>query len=389
MREFLSKASEVDRRQFLQYAAKSMLGVSMIPAFGKILNAAPSKSGGGKAKNIIYLFMNGAMSHIDTFDLKPGHKNQGSTKAIKSSVPGMKASQYLPKIAKQYDKLAIINSMMTQTADHGGAEYMMRTSYKKIATTRHPSIGPWIQKHKGRRNKTLPDTVLIGPSTQHPYAGFFDPTFSPLPIGDANRGLENTKAPSYLTGNSFEKRIDLINKFDNKFRTKYPSKKVEAYTDFYKQAVTLLSSDELKAFDLNEEKKEDRDRYGRSAFGQGCLLARRMIENKVRCVEVSLGGWDNHRSIFDDRFLPKTTATLDQGYSALIEDLSTRGLLDDTIVVLASEFGRSPVINQNAGRDHHPTAYSAVLAGGGVKGGQVIGASDKTGAYPTESPQTP
>ena len=380
MREFLSKVNEVDRRQFLGYAAKSMLGVSMLPAMGTVLNAAPTGKG-GKAKNLIYLFMNGAMSHLDTFDLKPGHKNQGETTGINTNVAGMKASEFLPSLSKQYDKLAVINSMYTQTADHGGAEYMMRTSYKQIATTRHPSMGPWIQKHKGRRNKTLPDTVLLSPKSQHPYAGFFDPTYSPLPIGDPNRGLENTKAPSYLSGDSFEKRIDLINKFDSKFRNKYKSKKVAAYTDFYSQAVTLLSSDEVKAFDLNQEKKEERDRYGRNSFGQGCLLARRLIENNVRCVEVSYGSWDMHRSIYDTRFLPAKTKVLDQGLTALLEDLSAKGLLDDTLVVLASEFGRTPVINANAGRDHHPTAYSALLAGGGIKGGRFYGKSDAGGVH--------
>ncbi|VAX42508.1 hypothetical protein-putative related to sulfatases [hydrothermal vent metagenome] len=386
MKELLANVPEVDRRRFLEYAAKSMLGVSIIPTLGTVLNAAPSKkkstkNGGGKAKNIIYLFMAGAMSHIDTFDLKPGHKNQGETSPIQSNVTGMKASKFLPNLAKQYDKMAIINSMYTQTADHVGAEYMMRTSYKKIATTRHPSIGPWIQKFQGRRNETLPDTVLISPKAQHPSAGFFDPTYSPLPIGNPNTGLQNTKAPSYLTDSSFEKRIELINKFDKGFRNKYKMKEVQAYTDFYTQATTLLGSDKVKAFDLNEEKKEDRDKYGRNTFGQGCMLARRLIENNVRCVEVSFGSWDMHRSIYSKNSLPKKTTELDQGLSALLGDLSSKGLLDETLVVLTTEFGRSPVVNTNGGRDHHPTAFSSVLAGGGVKGGRFYGKSDKGGVH--------
>jgi len=187
-------------------------------------------------------------------------------------------SEFLPTLAEEFDKMAVINSMYTETGAHGPGEYMMRTSYKTIASTRHPSMGPWIQRFKGRQNKNLPDTVLISAPARHPSAGFLDPSFSPLPIGDPNRGLENTKSPAYMSDNSFEKRIDLINKFDKKFQSKFKTKDVLAYTDFYSQATNLLSSDELKAFDLNEEKAEDRDKYGRNSFGQGCMLARRLVE---------------------------------------------------------------------------------------------------------------
>ena len=220
---------------------------------------------------------------------------------------------------------------------------------------------------------------MISAPAQHPSAGFFDPTFSPLPIGDPNRGLENTTAPAYLSDNSFAKRIALIDRFDKKFRAKFRVKKVQAYTDFYSQATTLLSSGALKAFDLNEESKEDRDRYGRDAFGQGCLLARRLIENNVRCVEVTCGGWDMHSNIYNTGTLPRRAGILDQALGNLLKDLSERGLLDETLVVLTTEFGRTPVINYNAGRDHHPAVFSAVLAGGGIKGGQFYGSSDEEG----------
>jgi hypothetical protein len=269
--------------------------------------------------------------------------------------------------------------MNTQTADHEAGEYLMRTSYEAIATERHPSLGPWIQRLRGRQNKSLPDTVLIGASPRHPAAGFLDPTFSPLPIGDPNRGLENTKSPAYLTENSFEKRIALIDGFDRRFRDKYPLKQVKGYTDFYDEATTLLSSGELKAFDLGNEKPEARDRYGRDAFGQGCLLARRLIESNVQCVEVTLGGWDMHNTMWEQGTLPARSAILDKALGALLADLETLGLLDDTVIAVTTEFGRSPQINYNAGRDHHPAAFSAVLAGGGIKGGQVYGSSDKRG----------
>jgi hypothetical protein len=377
MRDIISRLDCLSRRRLLERAAGAALGVGLLPAVNLALGAAAEP--GGRAKRLIYLYMAGGMTHLDTFDVKPGTENQGQTQAISTSVAGAQVSEYLPKLAGHMGKMAVIRSMNTQTADHEQGEYLMRTSYEQIATERHPSIGPWIQRLKGRQNKTLPDTVTVAAGARHPGAGFLDPTYSPLPIGDPNRGLENTTSPAYLTEASFEKRIDLINQFDRKFRAKYPLKSVQSYTDFYDEATTLLSSGDLKAFDLSKEKDADRDRYGRDAFGQGCMLARRLVENNVRCVEVTLGGWDMHNTLWDYNTLPAKTAVLDKAVSALLEDLAARGLIDDTLVVLTTEFGRSPVINYNAGRDHHPAVFSAMLAGAGIKGGQFYGKSDKRG----------
>jgi len=379
----LKKLDDINRRRFVEYAAKSALGVSVLPIMNGVSKAAQEKAvaavSGGKAKRLIYLFMNGGMTHIDTFDLKPGHENQGQTRGIATNVPGAQISEFLPTLAGLFDKMAVVRSMYTQTGDHEAGEYLMRTSYEQIATERHPSLGPWMQQFKGRQNKSLPDTVLISAPARHPGAGFFDPTFSPLPIGDPNRGLENTKPPEYLTAASFDKRQALIDGFDRKFRDRYPLRNVKQYSDFYTEATSLLTSGELKAFDLNEEKPEDRDRYGRSAFGQGCLLARRLVESNVQCVEVTCGGWDMHNSIYNNATLPTGAGVLDRGMGNLLKDLADRKLLDDTLVVLTTEFGRSPVINYNAGRDHHPAVFSSVLAGGGIKGGQFYGKSDAAG----------
>ena len=386
MREFVSGLDDVSRRRFMEYAAKSALGVSVLPALGRAVEAAPE---GGTAKRLIYLYMGGGMTHLDTFDLKPGHENQGETEPINTSVSGVQISQFLPNIARQFQNVAAIRSMYTQTGDHAGGEYLMRTSYEQIATTRHPSIGPWVQQFKGRQNKSLPDTVLISAPARHPGPGFFDPSFSPLPIGDPNRGLENTTAPAYLTDSSFEKRVGLIDAFDKDFREKFNVRKVRTYTDLYTEAISLLSSEELKAFDLNEVEDAERDRYGRDRFGQGCLLARRLIENNVRCVEVTFGGWDMHNSIYSPGALPQRTGILDRALGNLLNDLSESGLLNDTLIALTTEFGRSPVINYNAGRDHHPAVFSAMLAGGGVKGGQLYGTSDPEGHAVDENGVSP
>lgn len=378
MRDYINGLGQLDRRHFMEYAAKTMLGVTLLPGLGRAVTAAEAATG-GKSKRLIYLYMSGAMTHLDTFDLKPGHENQGQTRGIQTPVAGCMISENLPTLASQFDKLAVIRSMYTKTADHEAGEYLMRTSYDQIATERHPSLGPWMQRLKGRQNKTLPDTVLISSPARHPSSGFLDPTFSPLPIGDPNKGLENTKGPEYLTEASFDKRIALIDSFDKKFRDRHPVMKVKTYTDFYTEATTLLNSGELKAFDLTEEKPEDRDRYGRDTFGQGCLLARRLIEHNVRCVEVTCGGWDMHSNIYNAGSFPSRSAMMDKAVGNLLKDLAERGLLEETVVVLTTEFGRSPQINYNAGRDHHPAVFSSFLAGAGIKGGQFYGKSDEGG----------
>jgi hypothetical protein len=386
MKHLISKLDDLGRRRFLTRAAQTALGVSLLPALNQAVAATRS---GGKAKRLIYLYMNGGMSHLDTFDLKPGHENQGSTSPISTSVAGIRISQHLPTLAGQFNHIAAIRSMNTQTGAHADGEYLMRTSYDQIATTRHPSMGPWIQRFKGRNSKTLPDTVLISAPARHPGPGFLDPTFSPLPIGDPNRGLENTTAPDYITNSSFAKRVKLIDGFDRNFRSKFDVREVSAYTDLYSEAISLLASKELAAFDLNNESDADRNRYGRDQFGQGCLLARRLIENNVRCVEVTLGGWDMHNSIYNSNTLPARAAILDRAMGNLLKDLDERGLLDETLVVLTTEFGRSPEINYNAGRDHHPAVFSAALAGGGIKGGQLYGKSDEAGFSVEENGVSP
>ena len=375
---------EVSRRHFMEYAARACLGVSSLPLLSDSLLAAPAGKTTAKAKNVIYLFMTGAMTHLDTFDLKPGSAVQGETKGIKTNVPGMQFASLLPGLAGQADKLAVIRSMHTETADHEGARYLMRTSYKRIATIRHPHLGSMAMHLQGKRNKLLPDNVIIGGEARHPGNGYLPPSTSPLPVGDPVRGLENTKAPDYLTEESFHRRLNLISKFDKSFQAKYKQSKVEAYNEFYQQATGLISSDELKVFDLNEEKKEVRDEYGRDRFGQGCLLARRLVEKNVRFVEVTYGGWDMHTDIYNR--LPDRLGVLDQAMTALLKDLDQRGLLKETMVVLTTEFGRTPKINQNAGRDHHPAAFSSVLAGAGIKTGQFYGSSDEEGKYADDDP---
>jgi len=367
LRSLARRLDPPSRRRFLERTALGALGVGLLPRLG---TAAPAAG----RRRLIYLFMAGGMTHIDTFDVKPGSENQGPTTPIGTDVAGIQFGQYLPQLSRHFKELAVVRSMNTQTADHEQGEYLMRTSYEALATERHPSLGPWMQRFNGRANASMPDTVLIAAPARHPGAGFLDPSYTPLPIGDPSRGLENTKPPAYLTEGSLEKRLRLIESFDRAFRARYPLEQVRSYTDFYDEASSLLSSDELAAFDL--EKEKDRERYGLNPFGQGCLLARRLIENNVQCVEVTLGGWDMHSTLWARGSLPERAGMLDVALSTLLADLRSSGLLDETVVVLTTEFGRSPQVNYNAGRDHHPAVFSAVLAGAGIATGQVYGSSD-------------
>lgn len=399
MNEIYRKLDGATRRAFVSAAAKACLGVSVFPAFGAgLASAAPAGKkgsakkaagkkasgskvkGGGKAKNVIYLFMEGAMSHLDTFDVKENASDGGQTKPIKTKASGVKFAEYFENLAKLADKVAVVNSLHTVTGAHDPGRYLMRTSYEQIATIRHPSMGPWAQTLLGKRNKSLPDSVVIGGGSRHPAAGFMETRFSPLPIGSAAEGLQNRTPPAYLAVKDFKKRLELIDSFDTKFRKKYDQKQVRAYTDFYNDTVDLLQSDELEAFDIKKEDEKVREAYGNDRFGQGVLLARRLIEANVRFVEVVSGGWDDHNEIYEDDHLPSRARNLDRTLSTLITDLAKKGLLGETLIVLTTEFGRTPKISQRAGRDHHPAAFSGLFAGGGIKGGQVYGKTDAKGA---------
>jgi hypothetical protein len=225
---------------------------------------------------------------------------------------------------------------------------------------------------------------LIGSGNRHPGAGFLPPALSPVPIANANSGLQNIKLPKYLDEKLFYRRLALANRFDKSFQSQRTNNDVEAYNQLYLETRKLMGSEHLKVFDLNEEDAKIRDAYGRNSFGQGCLLARRLVESGARFVEVNFGGWDMHQDLYSR--LDEKATQVDDGMGFLLRDLHSKGLLDETLVVLTTEFGRKPKINANAGRDHHPGVFCSLLAGAGIKGGQVLGASDKHGSYVDEYP---
>ena len=379
MKDILHRSDELTRRSFMSKTASSLLGVGLMPgitggsAFAQATAAAAKKR--PTARNVIYLYMAGGMTHLDTFDPKPGAETQGPVEAIRTKADDVMISEYLPGLASQMDKAALIRSMTTTQGAHAQGNYFMHSSYVMRGTIRHPDMGAWLQKLDGRPNRTLPGSVKIGGSGNG--AGFMGPKFAPLVLNNPNEGLRNSKLREGLSEKDFADRLMLADAFDKKFHETYKHKTVRAQSEMYDDAVRLMRSEDLKAFDLTQESEATRENYGNNSFGQGVLLARRLVENDVRFVEVSLGGWDTHSNNFPS--VSQRASVLDQALSTLLADLTRRGMLDETLVVVATEFGRTPRINQNNGRDHYPSAFSTLLAGGGIRGGQTYGLTDETG----------
>jgi hypothetical protein len=394
LHDLVRGADITTRRSFLSHMAGSLLGVGATATFGPAalassLHQDPQKPlvlGRASAKHVIYLFMRGGMSHIDTLDPKPGKATQGPNTPIPTRADGVLLGQYFPKLAEQMDKACVVSSMTSKQGAHPQAQYLMRTSYELRGTIQHPSLGAWCQHLAGRHNPTLPGHVVVGGGADLPGAGFFPPEFQPLPIGSAEDGLQNASLPRGIDQDRFQRRLQRLAELDKAFAEKHGQRGVQAYSKAYQEAVGLMRSSDLAAFDLDLESQAMQAAYGETAFGAGCLLARRLVEHGVRYVEVMSDGWDTHADNFDR--LGDLTPAIDQGLSALLADLHARGLLDKTLVVLTSEFGRTPDIDQDQGRNHYPQAFSALLAGGGVRGGQRYGSTDAEGRQVTTEPTT-
>jgi hypothetical protein len=395
MKTHLTQLDGKTRRDFITGTAKTLLGVTALDQFmgSKAFgipgeNTSPLKQV-PTAHNVIYLYMTGGMSHLDTWDPKPDNADvMGTTKVINTKVDGLRLSENLPLLARQADKLALIRSMSSTQGAHEQGQYYMRTSYTLRSSIRHPFMGAWLQKFQDRGNPSLPGSIMVGNDSRHPGAGFFESRFAPLMLTDPEGGLQNSAInPLFAGEEQFNNRLSISKQLDQKFAETYNLKNVRAYADMYDDAVRMMKSTELAAFDLEQEPAALRAKYGRDNFGQGCLLARRLVEHGVRFVEVAFGNWDTHNANFTR--VPELCDELDAAMSTLLQDLESRGLLENTLVVLASEFGRTPEINANDGRDHHPKAYTCVLAGGGIRGGQVFGATDAQGFAVADKPVSP
>ena len=383
------RLEEPARRDFMRHVAGACLGVRLGPMLGASIASAAPAPAGARAKNVIYLWMAGGMSHLDTFDPKSKSDVMGPMEAIASKADGIQVGMHLPRTAGVMDKVCVVNSMTSKQGAHEQGSYMMHTSYDMRGTVRHPSLGAWVLKLGGKNHPDLPGYVAIDASPDLTGGGFFGATYAAAPIGNPQEGLKDSRRPEAVTQDDFDMRLALADRLNRKFHERYRNADVKAYEELYQDAIRLMKSEDLKAFDLSGESEATRDLYGGGRFAQGCLLARRLVEHGVRFVEVALGGWDTHYDNF--AAVEARCREFDQAFAALITDLEAKGLLQETLVVVATEFGRTPEIkaeHQN-GRDHHPSAFTCLLAGGGVKGGHRHGQTDSKGARVRKDPVTP
>jgi hypothetical protein len=399
-------ARPFSRRDWLRWSIAGIAGCSVSGWLERL--AADTANHPQRRRSCILLWMHGGPSQMDTFDLKPGTANGGPFKEIATSAPGLKISEHLPKIAQFGDRMAIIRSMHTREGDHERATYYLRTGYLPQGPIQYPPLGSLVSKEIGRDNAALPNFVSIAPFRAFRNnafgPGFLGPRYAPLIVGEsvprpdqAGPNVEQAlkvkdlDLPDQVTGPEAAARVDLLQELERDFLTRRPGVAAHGHQTAYDRAVRLMKSEAARAFSLEEEKPALRDAYGRNLFGQGCLLARRLVERGVPFVEVTLGGvnggafgWDTHNNNFER--VKQLSEVLDSAWAALMRDLKERGLLDSTLIIWMGEFGRTPTINQGAGRDHFPTAWSTVLAGGGIKGGGAAGRTSKDGSAVEERP---
>jgi hypothetical protein len=384
----------LNRRSFLRHTAAGAAGVAALSWMDVVrLQAAEMRQRGMAC---ILLFMQGGPSQFETFDPKPGTETGGPTQAIDTTVPGIQLAEHWPLTAKTMNDIAIIRSMTAKEGNHQRAQYQLHTGYLPSGAIKYPSLGAivaneYVAMDKIVRGFDLPHFVSIGSGALNG-SGFLGAKYAPYVVQDANQMPANAEFPEDVDGHRLQRRLTLMDKLERDFSQRGAKLLVDEHRDLYGSAAKMVLSPRLKAFDLKQEKDSLRDRYGRTPFGQGCLLARRLVETGVTFVEVLCNNsgepinWDTHKDNFEGH--KKLSGLADAGVATLIADLKTQGMLDKTLVICMGEFGRTPQINPRTGRDHYPQAFSVALAGGGIKGGRVIGATDATGTEVKQRPVT-
>jgi len=376
MNHLFPEIEECSRRALLLHAAKTTLGLSVLPSF---LNGADLAKPNKKppCERVIFLYMRGGMSQTDTFDPKEKNNIGGKSKPVKTQSPDLLLSDQLPKLALQANDLSVIRSLTTKTGAHSQARYVMHTGYRQRSGMTHPQLGSWAQMFLGKSHPVLPSSVLV--ASGNPGPGFLPPDYSPLPIGNASRGIKDLLPE--IDKQQLDRRVKLAQKFSAAFSHYFPHDDVKAYNDFYDQTVKFISGHMAETFNIQREPANLKNRYGNHPFGQGTLLARRLVERGVRYVQVtSSQNWDSMHS--GTNSLDRLSNELDGTVSALMTDLRDRGMLDSTMIVVTTEFGRTPKVKSNGGRDHHPNGFSAMMAGGGIRGGIAVGETDDYGRDP-------
>jgi uncharacterized protein (DUF1501 family) len=374
----------VSRRTFLRNVGAGGVGLAALGWKDAMTLHAEELRRRGQA--CILLFMNGGPSQFETFDPKPGAPTGGPTKAIPTAVPGVQVAEHWPKVAAAMKEIALVRSVNNKEGAHPRAVYQLHTGYAPTGAVKYPSLGSVVAERLGPAESELPQFVSVGPGggLAGVGSGYLGMKFAPFVVNNPTQLPANTELPPGVNAARLNRRLDLLKDLERDFADAGAAARVRDHQALQANAAQMVLSPRLKAFDLNQETEAVRDRYGRSPFGQGCLLARRLVEHGVTFVEVGSTGWDTHQDNFERT---KTLAgPTDQGFAALAADLKERGLLEKTLVIWMGEFGRTPRVNPNTGRDHYPRAWTVALAGGGVKGGQVVGATSSDGSTITDRP---
>jgi hypothetical protein len=381
----------VTRRDFFKMGSVGLLGLTLPELLQAQAEAATPK--GGKAKAVILMWMGGGPSHIDTWDPKPEAPQdwRGEFKAISAKGAEFQVAEHLPKMAAIGDKYSIIRSVTHPEGAHERGTTYMLTGYRQIPGFEYPGFGSVVAKEKGWQ-KNMPPYVAVPGVVGEAGPGYLGADGSPFSAGDPGAGnyqVRDIVLPDSVSNDRLARRREFLASADSIVRTGRADDPITGADNFYSKAYDLITSPGTKkAFDLRQEPDELRNRYGRNSLGQGLLLARRLIENGVRFVTVSRGGWDMHGGIFNalrNQRLPE----LDGAFSTLLTDLSDRGMLEETMVVWMGEFGRTPKVNMTGGRDHWPKVSSVVMAGGGLKGGVAVGKSNAKAEEPADRPIKP
>lgn len=372
----------VQRREFLRFLPGTAIAAGALSWTDLLSAQATELRRRGKA--CILLWMQGGPSQFETFSPLAGHANGGETKAIDTAVAGIQVADTLPHVAGVMDDLCVIRSMTSKEGSHPRAQFLMHTGYLPNPSVRHPSFGSNVIDQLGDAAAELPGYVKIGRVRSSLGGGLLGADYDPFILTDATKPPDNTKLTTEQR--RFKRRLKLLDSLDQRLADSGVQREALEHDKLYQRAARMVLSSQMSVFDVDDEPASVREEYGGSEFGAGCLLARRLVESGVTFVEVTQNGWDTH----DDNFnrVKNLSGQMDQPFAALLRDLKRRGMLDDTLVIWMGEFGRTPRINARGGRDHFPRAFNVALGGGGVRGGQVIGATNASGTEVTERPVT-
>jgi uncharacterized protein (DUF1501 family) len=390
----MSHAPKTTRREVVQWTLAAGAAALLSPRIPFAVAKEPKKDDGpmpgrGAAKRLVLIYLAGGATQFETWAPKAkGSPSMGEAEPINTAVPGIEIGSWFPKTAQMMDKIALVRSVTTREGNHDRGRYLMHTGYVPNPTVTHPGVGSYVAHEVGNPDSDLPNFVSIG-GTQG--SGYLGVEWDPFVVDNPSQPVANLTSPAGVDNRRRDARLNLLDRLNREFEADRGDAAVAPHRNMFERAKRLMDTAKNRAFDVSEEPDAIQKLYGESNFGKGCIAARRLLESGVKVVEVVLGGWDTHNN--EHAAVKALAEALDPGYSGLLKDLNDRGMLDSTLVYCFTEFGRGPRLgdggNGPGGRGHFPQAFSVAFAGGGVRGGRVIGATDADGMNVAERPTSP